>query len=151
MIYRLFKILPIILLAVSLLTDVALNLFYAANIPAAHPNDFKNIPEFAFGWLQAAVNGTIVMMLLCAMYALLKIQHRTDKGETVHFNGFDISALLLLAAFALPAVPSWIAAAINWHHISWREPRYLLTSICQLWLLYLLCSVVYKQVYLRKK
>lgn len=133
--------LPIYVLFADLIFGVIQNIKDAL-IPTAQaiPQDGLPIsPKFVFGWIQVVANGGMALLLIWAVWSLIRLLHHYQQGRTIPFSGSHLIALLLVLAFTLPAIWQWfwaIFALFQGHWlIEWRNIRYLLAAWCQLYLL----------------
>lgn len=130
-----------------ILIDLFYNLFLnikEALIPSITPlpNDGLPIsPEFAFSWIQVAINGTIILILSWAILVCLYINHQGLNYRILKAQIKYYVAYCMILAFTLPSLWQWyhtIYQLIQGHNtISLINPRYLLIAICQPFLILL--------------
>lgn len=155
---RLFlKTVPIWLIVADLCFTVILNI-KDAFIPNAAPLPSDGLPvspEFAFGWIQVLINGTMIATVLWGIYTLYKMKKYSDLGEILSMNFTRTFAALVVLAFAAPSVWLWMWAlwdAFNGRiTISFNSIRYLIIAICQPYLVWLFLRVWYTQHRLRHR
>lgn len=136
-------LLPIYLLLLDLVFGVALNIKDAL-LPSTQnlPQDGLPIsPEFAFGWLQVLVNAGMVLIIFLSIWKLISLYSQTHQNQKTPFSFSASIALFFVLMFSLPAWWQWFWAIISLLHgnmvLDWHNPRYLLISICQAYLLWL--------------
>ncbi|ULJ66918.1 hypothetical protein [Wielerella bovis] len=138
-----FKLLPVWIIVADLLFGVALNI-QSALVPykAAVGSDGLPIsPEIAFNWIQVLVNGTMVIIVLSAIFMLLKMKQLSDHGERLAPTLTRAIAVLAVLAFAMPALLLWFGAAYQFFAhgrltVTFTQPRYLLVAACQPYLVW---------------
>lgn len=129
------------------LIDLFYNLFLnikEALIPSITPlpNDGLPIaPEFAFGWIQVAVNGTIILILSWAILVCLYINHQGLNYRILKTQAKYYVAYCMILAFSLPSLWQWFNAITQLiqgnNTINLINPRYLLIAISQPFLILL--------------
>ncbi|ULJ62419.1 hypothetical protein MIS46_10775 [Wielerella bovis] len=138
-----FKLLPVWIIVADLLFGVALNI-QSALVPykAAVGSDGLPIsPEIAFNWIQVLVNGVMVIIVLSAIFMLLKMKHLSDHGERLAPTLTRAIAVLAVLAFAMPALLLWFGAAYQFFAhgrltVTFTQSRYLLVAACQPYLVW---------------
>ena len=138
------KNIPVYIISADLLTSVFFNIKDAL-LPTATPLPSDQLPvspEFAFGWIQVGINGVMVLLILWAMWTLLRLKKYGDAGEML--------AMTLPHAFAsLRFNALWDLLIHQRQTISFTSLRYLIVAGCLPYLLWLFLSVWYRQHRLR--
>ena len=150
------KNIPVYIISADLLTSVFFNIKDAL-LPTATPLPSDQLPvspEFAFGWIQVGINGVMVLLILWAMWTLLRLKKYGDAGETLAMTLPHAFASLIVLAFSVPATWLWFNALWNLlihqrQTISFTSLRYLIVAGCLPYLLWLFLSVWYRQHRLR--
>lgn len=150
MMKRMFTTLPVCVVLADLAYNVAVNIKDALQPSAAPlPKDGLPVsPEFAFGWIQVLVNGGMVLAVALALVKLLLLSRAADQGRRVRLGISGMWALLVAAAFALPALWNWFWALVSLLQgrvvVSFDSWRYLVVACCQPFVL-LLCVSVWRR------
>lgn len=136
-------LLPIYLLLLDLAFGVMLNIKESIlpNVQDIPKDGLPVSPEFAFGWLQVLVNMGMVLIISWSILRLLFLYVKTNQYDLPRFLFSDGVAVFFVLMFSLPAWWQWFWAIRAWlsgnNIIDWHNPRYLIVSICQVYLLWL--------------
>ena len=107
------KYLPVYAIMADLLFTVGLNIKEAL-LPDSKPlpgDGLPIAPEFAFGWIQVAVNGGMTCVLLWAMIMLMRMNRYSAAGERLRMTMPRTLTALVVLAFSLPSAWLWIWSA----------------------------------------
>ncbi len=142
----------------DLLWNVVLNV-KSALLPSATPAPRDGLPispEFAFGWIQVLVNGSMALLVILSILLLFKMQRLGSHGNQLAFTIPRVSAMLVVLAFAVPSAWLWGWALLNTlqgnaHIISTSQLRYFVVALCQPFLVLLVWNVWRQQRRLRRR
>lgn len=136
-------VVPALLLLLLLAYDW-INVLRQALRPAAQarPQDGLPVsPEFAFGWLQAAAGGGMLLVLLWAVVLMFRSLRLTDEGIRLPWQMPRVLAAAVLVCFAAPAWWLWFWAVLDWlaarQTVDFSDWRYVAAAVCQPFLLWL--------------
>lgn len=146
------KYLPVYAIMVDLLFTVGLNIKEAL-LPDSKPlpgDGLPIAPEFAFGWIQVAVNGGMTCVLLWAMIMLMRMDRYSAAGERLLMTMPRTLTALVVLAFSLPSAWLWIWSAWVFFNtgqvlVSFHSWHYLLVAACLPYLLWLLLRIWWRQ------
>lgn len=107
-------------------------------------------PDLAFGWIQIAINTSMIALITWCIWGLAQVQLRSDTGEIWRWNVWNAFALLGVLIFTLPASWLWLSAlwrgvSGNWSVINQREWHYVISALCQP----ILCVATMRVLWLR--
>lgn len=132
-----FASLPIWIIIADLWFSVIVNITQSLDKHPAHNSSAGNlpiVPEFAFNWLQVAVNGAMAIVLSLTLLLLIRLYRQVQNKQTIHWNGLSVMSILLSLIFSLPACYGLIMQM--WHlfgsgqlGISFANLRYLVIAL----------------------
>ncbi|MDK4689128.1 hypothetical protein [Kingella negevensis] len=140
---RQFTLIPVWIIVADLLLNMAETVKFALS-PVTSPRASDGLqitPEFAFDWIQVIINGGMVLIVLSAIFAMLKMKRLSDEGMRLAPTLTRACSVLAVLAFAMPAVWLWGWALFDFiaHGrltIALNQPRSLVVAACQPYLVF---------------